>query len=129
MLARIIRESKEYAIGSGVYWDSFTAAEMTPRVLARLVRGGSVYLSGNAVVITKLGGEGSERWRQICFAAGPQKDVMKAIRHVFGRNERQRVTWKMVYAPARSPLASALSKSGFRRRGTFVLFEARSPKS
>ncbi|MDV3277116.1 MAG: GNAT family N-acetyltransferase [Nitrososphaerales archaeon] len=128
-LERAIRKSKEYAIGSGVYWDSFTATSMTPHVLARLAEEGSVYLSESAVAIAKLGGEGSDRWRQVCFATGTPEDIMRVVGHVFGKKEKWRASRKWVYAPSRTPLVSALSKAGFRRWGTLLLFEARAPKS
>jgi GNAT superfamily N-acetyltransferase len=124
-----IKESREYARGGGVYWEGFTAAAITPKTLALLVRRRSVFVSGEAVVIAAPGGEGSEAWRQICFATGPSGDVEKLVKYVFGRKERHRTTWSIAYAPVRSPLAKTLTKAGLSRWSTFLLFQSGPPKS
>ena len=128
-LLKKIRESKEFAAGGGVYWDRFTAASITSKTLARHVRQGSVFLFREAIAIAKLGGEGADIWRQICFATGPTQDAATILRFIFGKKERARTAWKIVYAPSRSPLVRTLTKVGLTKWGTFLLFENRPPKS
>jgi GNAT superfamily N-acetyltransferase len=128
-LLKTIMGSREYAAGGGVYWDRFAATSTTLDTLRKLVRKGSVYLVGGGIAISELGGEGSEIWRQICFATGPTQDIVTLVKYLFGREERVKTTWNIVYAPPRSPLVRTLSKAGLTRWGSFVLFEGKSPKS
>jgi GNAT superfamily N-acetyltransferase len=124
-----IKSSREYLAGGGVYWDGFAATSITRSTLAHRVEGGSVLLSGEAIAIASRGGEGSEAWRQVCFATGPHRDLELLLRYVFGRKERFKTTWSIVYAPARSPLVRTLAKVGLTRWSTFLLFQVGPPKS
>ena len=124
-----VKNSEEYSLGGGVYWDGFTAISLTPETLAKRVRGGSVYLVGDGIAIAQRGGEGTEAWRQVCFATGPEKDVAKLVKYVFGRKERFRTTRRVAYAPPRSPLVKSLSRVGLARGHTFLLFQFESAKS
>lgn len=128
-LLKKIRESKEYAAGGGVYWSGFAATAITPGTLANCVDENSVYLFGDAVAIASLSGGGSDVWRQVCFATGPTQEVVKILRYVFGRKEKVRTLWRIVYAPSRSPLVRALGSAGLTRWGSFLLFEGGPPKS
>lgn len=125
-----IKESREFGAGGGVYWDQFAATSITRKTLSNRAREGSVYLAGNAVAIaTVVRGDGSDTWRQICFATGPTQEVARIVKYIFGRRERVRTTWSIVYAPSRSPLARTLAKAGLTRWGSFLLFEGRALKS
>lgn len=128
-VVRRIVKSKEYRLGRGVFWESFSVISLTPESIARCVERGSVYISGEGVAIGRIGGEGRGVWRQVCFLAGPPQDAVKLVRHIFGRRERRRTTRRMVYLPQGSPLASALREAGIKRRSSYFLFERKTPKS
>jgi GNAT superfamily N-acetyltransferase len=133
---RTVEGSKEYRSGGGVYWDSFSAVGLTPKVLEGLVRDGLVYRSDGAAAIGKVGGEGEDTWRQVCFATGEPREVTKLIKHVFGRRETrkkrqkavQRGERKLVYAPQGTPLISTVRQMGLTRAFSLVLFEGNAPK-
>ncbi len=127
-LTSLIESSKEFKVGSGVYWDTFTAISLTPETIDRRVKEGLVYLSEDAVAVAKQGGEGRGTWRQICFATGDTKGVARIIKHVFGKKERRKATWRIVYAPQRSPLIATAKAAGLERWGSSILFERRAPK-
>lgn len=127
-LTRFIRSSKEFKEGGGVYWDTFTAISLTPELVRRRVKEGSVYVTGGAVAIAKQGGEGRGMWRQICFATGDSKGVVSIIDEIFGSKERERTSWRMVYAPQQTPLIAAAKAAGLERWGSYILFERRAPK-
>lgn len=127
-MERMIRDSREYKAGGGVYWDGFEATELEPKVLAGLVRKGSVYLTDGAVAVASTGGEGGGTWRQVCFVAGVPERAVKLVTHIFGRKEAVRTTWKIAYVPQGSRLISALRAMGLRRSSSLVLFESPASK-
>jgi predicted GNAT family acetyltransferase len=124
-VVRMIKSSREFRLGSGVMWDAFTAVALTDDTIGRALAEGEVYTMGNAVTIAKPSGERSERWRQICFVTGEGADVLQLVRHVFGRKEEFRTTWRLVYLPERSHLIKVLREAGMVRHGSYVLFERR----
>lgn len=127
-LTRLIRSSKEFKVGGGAYWDSFTAISLTPEVVKTRLKEGSVYVSGDAVAVAKRGGEGGGTWRQVCFATGDSEGVSRIIKHIFGRKEKSSTSWRIVYAPQGSPLIATARATGLERWGSFILFERRTPK-
>jgi predicted GNAT family acetyltransferase len=124
-VVRMIKSSREFRLGSGVMWDAFTAVALTDDMIGRALAGSEVYTTGKAIVIAKPGGERSERWRQICFVTGEGIDALQLVRHVFGRKEEFRTTWRLVYLPERSHLIKVFREAGMVRHGSYVLFERR----
>jgi hypothetical protein len=124
----MVRSSTEYRAGGGVFWDVFAAVGLTPDVLAGLTREGSVYRTGGAVAVARLGGEGGEAWKQVCFLAGDPEQASKLVKHVHSKNERVKVGWSLVYAPQGSRLIGSLRGMGLKRSWSLVLFERRLPK-
>jgi len=125
---RMIESSREYKVGGGVYWDGFSATALKPAVIARLIRGGSVYLSEGAVAISRLGGEGEAGWRQVCFVAGAPEGATTLLKHAYGKKEATRTTWKLAYMPQGSHLVAALRGMGMKRSWSLVLFEGKDSK-
>jgi hypothetical protein len=122
---RMIRSSREFRLTSGVMWDAFTAVALTEDTISRAMAEGEVYTAGKAVAIAKPNGERSERWRQICFVTGEGADALQLARYAFGRKEKFRTIWRLVYLPERSHLIKVLREAGMVRHGSFVLFERR----
>jgi ribosomal protein S18 acetylase RimI-like enzyme len=121
---RLIRESKEFALGKGVFWHDFTAASLTPKVLKGLLSGGSVWRHGSAVAVTRDGGEGEGAvWEEICFVGGPPVDAVKLVGALLGRNPHAHERW--VFVPQKSPLIHSLRSAGFVRNFSMILFERR----
>lgn len=127
-VTRLIRTSKEFKVGGGVYWDSFTAVSLTPGLIRKRVKEGFVYVSDDAVAIAKQGGEGGGMWRQVCFATGGSKGVARIIKEIFGKKRRGRTSWRIVYAPQGSPLIATAKAAGLERWGSYILFERSAPK-
>ena len=127
-VTRLIRESREFRLGSGVFWDAFTAASLNPSVIKKLVDEGSVWITGKSVVVAKLGGEGSETWGQVCFLTGKGDEPVKLVRHVFGLKEGAKATRRIVYLPHGSRLIGALRRAGFSRLTSLILFERTAAK-
>jgi GNAT superfamily N-acetyltransferase len=122
-VTRLIVESREFRLGSGVFWDAFKARYLSPPVIEKLVSEGSVWTTGESVVIAKVGGEGGETWRQVCFLAGEGNDPVKLIRHVFGLKESAKTAKRIVYLPQGSHLIGAVRREGFCRLTSLILFE------
>ncbi len=122
---RLMRRTKEFEIGHGVYWNNWRAALMTPGVTRRLVEEGAVWRLGGAVAVTKPGGEGRD-WEQIGFLGGEPTDAVRLARCLFGRRKGASERW--AYVPQGSPLIHALRTSGFARRVSVVLFEWKAAK-
>ena len=121
---RLIRSSREYRIGAGVFWHIFAAASLTPDVVRRLISEGAVRRSGKAVAVVRSGGEGSRVWEEVCFIGGPVTDAMELVRALVGRDEK--ATERVVYVPQKSPLIGALRREGFVRDFSLILFERKS---
>ncbi len=122
-LMRMIRCSREFRLGSGVMWDAFTAVALTEDTIGRALAAGEVYTMGKAVAVAKPSGEGSERWRQVCFVAGEGASVLQLVRYVFGRKEEFRTNWRLAYLPEGSHLIRVLREAGMVRDRSYALFE------
>jgi GNAT superfamily N-acetyltransferase len=125
----LLEESREYRLGARVYWDVFSAVTLTPDVLATLVRQGSVFRTEEGVAIGRIGGEGGEIWRQICFVTGSPDGVTKLAKHIFGKKEESKTDRKLAYMPQGSPHIRTLKKLGLKRAWSLVLFEKNTSKS
>ncbi len=118
-----IRSSREFKVGGGVFWDGFRATALTAGTINRAVRERRVYLSDGAAAIFKRGAEGDDPFLQICFACGNQRDVVKLIKHTFGRRLTNRKSERFLCAPQGSPLISTARKAGLVRWASFILFQ------
>lgn len=127
-VTKMIRDSREFKLGSGVFWDAFTAASLNPSIINKLVGEGSVWITGESVVVARVGGEGGETWRQVCFLTGKGDEPVKLVRHVFGLREGAKATRRIVYLPQGSPLIGALRGAGFSRLTSLILFERTTAK-
>jgi GNAT superfamily N-acetyltransferase len=119
----LIRGSKEFRLGSGVYWDTYEATSLSPSIIERLVSGGAVWTSGGSVAVAKMGGARGEMWRQVCFLTGKGEEPVKLVRHVFGLKGRAKAARRMVWIPQGSKVIGALRSAGFSRHGSQILFE------
>jgi GNAT superfamily N-acetyltransferase len=122
----MIRNSREFRLGSGMVWDAFTAMALTADAIGRALTAGEVYTTEDAVAIARPSGEGRERWRQVCFVAGEGAGALRLVRHVFGRKEEFRTTARLVYLPEGSYLIKVFRKAGMARHHSYILFERRS---
>jgi GNAT superfamily N-acetyltransferase len=127
-VARLIRESREFRLGSGVFWDAFTAVSLSPTLIRKLVSEGSVWIAGKSVAVARLGGEGGEAWRQVCFLTGKGDESVRLVRHVFGLKEGAKTTRRIVYLPQGSRQIGALRRAGFTRLTSLILFERETAK-
>ncbi len=127
-IARSVRDSREFRLGSGVMWNVFTAVALTRDTIARALASGHVYTTGRAVAISKPSLEGRERWRQVCFLAGEGVDAVRLVKHVFAMKEGFRTTRRIVYVPKGSGLIKSLRGAGLVRDYSLILFERRSAK-
>ncbi|QQG48840.1 MAG: GNAT family N-acetyltransferase [archaeon] len=127
-LVRLIRGTKEFKMGSGVFWDGFAAASLTPGVIGGLVREGAVWHSGKGVAVTRVGGEGGEQWRQVCFAGGPLADSSRVVRHALSLEGKVRPRRRLVYLAQGSPIIGDLRRRAFTRMGSLILFERSAAK-
>ena len=123
---RLMRRTKEFVIGHGVYWNNWRATLMTPGVTRGLAEEGAVWRLGDAVAVAKPGGEGRGSWEQVCFIGGEPTDAVRLARCLFGRNRDASQRW--AYVPQGSPLVHAMRTSGFARRVSIVLFEWKAAK-
>jgi hypothetical protein len=122
-VTRLIRQSREFGLGSGVYWDAFAAASLSPAIIKKLVDEGSVWTAGGSVAVARLGGEGGETWRQVCFLTGKGDEPVRLVRHVFGLKGGAKRTRRIVYLPQGSRLIGTLRRAGFSRLTSLILFE------
>jgi GNAT superfamily N-acetyltransferase len=123
---RVVRGSKEFALGGGVMWDGFAAIDMTKSVLSSAVAKGSVVLHGGAVAIARPAREGKNRWTQICFVGGPVEPALRLAGHMVRRGKK--LGWRIAFVPQGSPIIPAMRKDGFKRSFSLVLFEKESAK-
>ena len=127
-VTRLIRESREFRLGSGVFWDAFTAASLNPVTIKKLVGEASVWIADESVAVARLGGEGGETWRQVCFLTGKGDTPAKLVRHVFGLKEGAKAARRIVYLSQGSRLIGTLRKMGFSRLTSLILFERAAAK-
>ncbi|MDA4124989.1 MAG: GNAT family N-acetyltransferase [Thaumarchaeota archaeon] len=117
-----IRGSKEFRLGSGVFWDSFAAIALSPPVLRELVARGEVWVSDGAVVVTRRAREGREVWRQVCFLAGDKEGAGQLLSHVLSLRGDAKLTRKLVYLPQGSSLICMVRALGLKRMASLILF-------
>jgi ribosomal protein S18 acetylase RimI-like enzyme len=122
-VTRLITESREFRLGSGVYWDSYEATSLSPSTIEKLVREGSVWTSGESVAVATLEGARDRAWRQVGFITGTGDGPMRLVRHIFGLRGAAAAARRMVWIPQGSRIIAALKVAGFSRHGTQVLFE------
>ncbi len=120
---QLIRGSREFRLGSGVFWDSFTAAYLSPSVIEKLVKEGSVWVSEDAVLVTRMAKEGREVWRQVCFMGGGADGGAKLVSHVLGLKGRPKATRKLVFLPQGSRMVGVVRRIGLTRMAGLILFE------
>jgi GNAT superfamily N-acetyltransferase len=118
-----ITSSPEYHLGARVMWDGFAATSLTEGVLKESIARRQVYSAEGAVAIARLGGEGSEVWSQICFLAGNGSGAVRLVKHVFAKQERTRITWRLAYLPQGSGLIGEVRRAGMTRDFSHILFE------
>ena len=122
----LIRKSREYVLGGGFFWHDWAATSLTSATVRRLLEEGAIRRVGDAVAVSKGGGEGKEKWEQICFVGGPRDDGFRLIETLVGGNKRADERW--VFLPQGSPLIHLLRKKGYKRDFAMVLFERRAAK-
>jgi GNAT superfamily N-acetyltransferase len=127
-VTKLITESREFRLGSGVYWDSYEATSLSPSIIERLVSDGAVWTSGESVGVATLSGARDRTWRQVSFLTGTGEGPMKLVRHVLGLKNAAGTARRMVWIPLGSRIIAALRRAGFRRHGTQILFERTAAK-
>ena len=120
----LLRGANEFRMGGGVFWHDFTAASLTIDVVSGLLAEGAIWRAGDALAVTRIGGEGEGVWEQICYLGGPVSDSMRLVRALVGRHRK--VSERFVFVPQKSPIISALRREGYRRNFSMVLFERKS---
>jgi GNAT superfamily N-acetyltransferase len=122
-----IRSSPEFALGSGVMWDEFTAKALDRNVVAKALDEGRVLRTENALAVAKTGREGDEVWRQVCFLTGRQEEAVRIVKHVFKR--RTKTDWCLAYISQGSSLIGALRRAGLKRVSALILFQREAANS
>jgi GNAT superfamily N-acetyltransferase len=120
---RLLAESDEFRLGRGVFWDNFTAVSLTPRVIDDLLRRGSIWTADDAVAIFRVGKEGNETWKQVCFVGGAKEGVLPLVRQVLSLPAEGKNFRRFVFVPQGSPIIGALKQAGFEREFSMILFE------
>jgi len=128
LVKKLISESREFRLGSGVFWNAFKAIQLSPSVIEKLASEGSVWTTRESVVIGRVEGEGGETWRQVCFLAGERDEPVKLVRHVLGQRRRMKSTRRIVYLPQGSHLIGELRRERFSRLTSLILFERTATK-
>ena len=123
MTMKQIGRTKEYQLGRGVFWHNWTATSMSPKVVKDLMAEGAVWRHGDAVAVVREGGEGSQRWEEVCFLGGPENHAMRLLKSMVGRTAWTTKRW--VFLPQKSPLIHRLRMDGFVRNFSMILFERR----
>jgi len=122
-VTRLITGSREFRLGSGVYWDSYEATSLSSSIIRKLVHEGAVWTAGESVGVAALAGARDRTWRQVGFLTGTGEGPMKLVRHVLGLKEAPKTARRMVWIPQGSRIIAALRRAGFSRHGTQILFE------
>ena len=117
----LLRAAKEFELGSGVFWHDFTAASLTEDVVTSLLAEGVVWRVGDALAVSRTGGEGEGVWEEICYLGGPVPDSIRLVKALVGRNRG--VSERFVFVPQKSPVIPALRKEGYTRNFSMILFE------
>ena len=120
---RLVKSTREYALGSGVFWHQFTAASLNRDTVGRLVAEGAVWKLGGAVAVTREGSEGVQKWRQACFVGGDPEDASRLLAHVFSLDKSGRGVWRFAYVAQGSRIITNLREKGYTRDFSLVLFE------
>jgi ribosomal protein S18 acetylase RimI-like enzyme len=120
---RLLRQAREFRLGGGVFWHDFAAALLTKDVVSRLVVEGAVWRVGDALAVTRAGGEGEGHWEEICYLGGRASDSMKLVKALVGRDRK--ATERFVFVPQGSPIVAGLRKEGYARTFAMILFERR----
>ena len=121
---RLLRATREFVLGKGVFWHDFTAAALTPAVVRGLLKEGAVTRNGEAIAVTREGGGGEGSvWEELCFLGGPREEAMRLVGALLGRNPEAHERW--VFLPQGSPLIHSLRSAGFVRNFSMILFERR----
>jgi len=123
---RLLKHAREFRLGGGVFWHDFTAAALSRRVVSGLLAEGGVWRDGDAVAISRTGGEGEGNWEEICYLGGPAQNSMRLVRALIGRYKKAKE--RFVFVPQGSPLVNALRKEGYVRNFSMMLFERRTAK-
>jgi GNAT superfamily N-acetyltransferase len=123
-----VRNSREYRLGAGVLWDVFAVRSLDDGEILRALNAGEAYGCGGAVAMAKVGREGTEVWRQVCFVCGGGDDAVRLVRHAFGMRGEPRADRRFAYVPQGSGVISSLRSAGFERDFSLVLFERRLAK-
>ena len=55
---RLFRQAREFRLGRGVHWHDFSAALLSKEVVSDLIDAGAVWRAGDALAVTRIGGEG-----------------------------------------------------------------------
>jgi len=126
-VTELIMMSREFRLGSGVYWDTYEAFSLTLPVIEKLVRRGAIWTAGTSVAIAAMGGLRGEDWRQVCFLTGQGDEPVKLVKHVFGLKGTRRASRRMAWIPQGSGMIGTLRREGFGRQSSQVLFEFAPP--
>jgi GNAT superfamily N-acetyltransferase len=117
----VIRSSPEFAIGSGVMWDEFTAEALDQKIVANALAEGHVYRTHDALAVAKAVKAGDEVWKQVCFLTGKEEEAVRIVRHFFLQGEE--ADWCLAYVPQGSRLIGALRRAGLKRDTALILFQ------
>jgi len=120
---RLLRKAREFRLGGGVFWHDFTAGSLTKDVVSRLLDQGAVWRVGEALAVTRVGGEGEGEWEEICYLGGQVSDAMNLVKALVGRERN--ATERFVFVPQGSPIITGLKKVGYTRNFAMILFERR----
>ena len=122
---RSIRETAEFRLAHGVFWQSFAATSLTEAAFGSLIAEKSVWRLGRALAIARRGGE-VEDWEQLSFVGGATEDAVNLAKALLGR--RREAAERMAFIPKGSRLIHALRAEGFKRSYSNILFERRATK-
>lgn len=117
----LIKKSPEYQLGEGMFWHDYAASSLSRDVIRKLLGEGAVRTVGEAVAVTREGGEGGWIWEEYCFLGGPVDDALELLRLNMGWSRTASVRW--IFLPQQSALIHALRSKGFKRNFAMVLFE------
>jgi GNAT superfamily N-acetyltransferase len=120
----MIRSSDEFRLGAGVMWDTFAAIGLTNKVVDRAIARNQVYLNKDSVAIARTGGEGTQIWSQVSFAAGNPQHAVQLIKHLFAAGQGH-IDRCFAYIPRGSGIIHGLREAGMKREFSLILFERR----
>jgi len=120
---RLFRQAREFRLGRGVHWHDFSAALLSQKVVSDLIDAGAVWRVGDAMAVTRIGGEGEGDWEEVCYLGGPVNESVNLVKALMGR--KRKATERFVFMPQGSPIITGLRKEGYRRNFSMILFERR----